>query len=88
MDIKLLTAEDPVEYEIEGIMQVPVNHQVGLDFARALRAFLRQDPDKIMVGEIRDIETARIAVQASLTGHAFSALFTPMTAWPGGHSFD
>lgn len=69
MDIKLLTAEDPVEYEIEGIMQVPVNHQVGLDFARALRAFLRQDPDKIMVGEIRDIETARIAVQASLTGH-------------------
>ena len=69
MDTKLLTAEDPVEYEIEGIMQVPVNHQVGLDFARALRAFLRQDPDKIMVGEIRDIETARIAVQASLTGH-------------------
>ena len=68
MDTKLLTAEDPVEYEIEGIMQVPVNHQVGLDFARALRAFLRQDPDKIMVGEIRDIETARIAVQA-LTGH-------------------
>lgn len=69
MDTKLLTAEDPVEYELEGIMQVPVNHQVGLDFARALRAFLRQDPDKIMVGEIRDIETARIAVQASLTGH-------------------
>ena len=69
IDTKLLTAEDPVEYEIEGIMQVPVNHQVGLDFARALRAFLRQDPDKIMVGEIRDIETARIAVQASLTGH-------------------
>ena len=69
IDTKLLTAEDPVEYEIEGIMQVPVNHQVGLDFSRALRAFLRQDPDKIMVGEIRDIETARIAVQASLTGH-------------------
>ena len=69
LDTKILTAEDPVEYEIEGIMQVPVNHQVGLDFARALRAFLRQDPDKIMVGEIRDIETARIAVQASLTGH-------------------
>ncbi|MGA0902943.1 MAG: GspE/PulE family protein [Opitutales bacterium] len=69
IDTKILTAEDPVEYEIEGIMQVPVNHQVGLDFARALRAFLRQDPDKIMVGEIRDIETARIAVQASLTGH-------------------
>ena len=70
VETKLLTAEDPVEYELEGIMQVPVNHQVGLDFARALRAFLRQDPDKIMVGEIRDIETARIAVQASLTGHA------------------
>ncbi len=69
LETKILTAEDPVEYEIEGIMQVPVNHQVGLDFARALRAFLRQDPDKIMVGEIRDIETARIAVQASLTGH-------------------
>ena len=69
VETKLLTAEDPVEYELEGIMQVPVNHQVGLDFARALRAFLRQDPDKIMVGEIRDIETARIAVQASLTGH-------------------
>jgi len=69
IDTKILTAEDPVEYEIGGIMQVPVNHQVGLDFARALRAFLRQDPDKIMVGEIRDIETARIAVQASLTGH-------------------
>ena len=69
IDTKILTAEDPVEYEIEGIMQVPVNHQVGLDFARALRAFLRQDPDKIMVGEIRDLETARIAVQASLTGH-------------------
>ena len=69
IDTKILTAEDPVEYEIEGIMQVPVNHQVGLDFSRALRAFLRQDPDKIMVGEIRDIETARIAVQASLTGH-------------------
>ena len=69
VETKLLTAENPVEYELEGIMQVPVNHQVGLDFARALRAFLRQDPDKIMVGEIRDIETARIAVQASLTGH-------------------
>ncbi len=66
---KILTAEDPVEYEIDGIMQVAVNHQVGLDFSSALRSFLRQDPDKIMVGEIRDIETAQIAVQASLTGH-------------------
>jgi type IV pilus assembly protein PilB len=68
-DIKILTAEDPVEYEVEGIMQVPINHQVGLTFAAALRSFLRQDPDTIMVGEIRDIETAQISVQASLTGH-------------------
>ena len=67
--IKILTAEDPVEYEIDGIMQVGVNHQVGLTFAKALRSFLRQDPDKIMVGEIRDLETAQIAVQAALTGH-------------------
>ena len=69
VETKILTAEDPVEYEIDGIMQVAVNHQVGLDFSRALRAFLRQDPDKIMIGEIRDLETAQIAVQASLTGH-------------------
>ena len=69
VETKILTAEDPVEYEIDGIMQVAVTHQVGLDFSRALRAFLRQDPDKIMVGEIRDLETAQIAVQASLTGH-------------------
>lgn len=68
-EIKILTAEDPVEYEIDGIMQVAINHQVGLTFAAALRSFLRQDPDKIMVGEIRDLETAQIAVQASLTGH-------------------
>ena len=69
VETKIITAEDPVEYEIDGIMQVAVNHQMGLDFSRALRAFLRQDPDKIMVGEIRDLETAQIAVQASLTGH-------------------
>lgn len=68
-EIKILTSEDPVEYEIDGIMQVAINHQVGLTFAAALRSFLRQDPDKIMVGEIRDLETAQIAVQASLTGH-------------------
>lgn len=73
VEIKILTAEDPVEYEIDGIMQVAINHQVGLDFARCLRAFLRQDPDKIMVGEIRDLETASIAVQASLTGHVVLA---------------
>ncbi len=69
VESKILTAEDPVEYEIDGILQVAVNHQVGLDFAKALRSFLRQDPDIIMVGEIRDLETAQIAVQASLTGH-------------------
>lgn len=69
IDTKLLTAEDPVEYELDGIMQVPVNDAVGLTFARALRAFLRQDPDRIMVGEMRDKETAQIAIQASLTGH-------------------
>lgn len=69
VDTKLLTAEDPVEYELDGIMQVPINDAVGLTFARALRAFLRQDPDRIMVGEMRDKETAQIAIQASLTGH-------------------
>ena len=67
--LKLLTIEDPVEYEIEGVMQVPINPAAGLTFASALRAFLRQDPDVIMVGEIRDLETAQIAIQASLTGH-------------------
>jgi type IV pilus assembly protein PilB len=69
VDLKILTAEDPVEYEIEGIMQVPVNPLFGLTFAAALRSFLRQDPDVIMVGEIRDLETAQISIQASLTGH-------------------
>ena len=69
LDSKLLTAEDPVEYDIEGIMQVPINDTTGMTFAKALRAFLRQDPDIIMVGEMRDLETAQIAVQASLTGH-------------------
>lgn len=73
VDVKILTAEDPVEYEIEGIMQVQINHQVGLTFASALRSFLRQDPDTIMVGEIRDLETGQIAVQASLTGHVVLA---------------
>ena len=68
-DAKLLTVEDPVEYEVDGVMQVPVNLTAGLTFARALRSFLRQDPDIVMVGEIRDIETAQIAIQAALTGH-------------------
>ena len=66
---KLITAEDPVEYEIEGVMQVPINPAIGLTFSSVLRTFLRQDPDVIMVGEIRDLETAQIAIQASLTGH-------------------
>ena len=69
MDSKLLTVEDPVEYDMEGIMQVPVNEAVGMTFSRALRAFLRQDPDIIMLGEMRDLETSQIAIQASLTGH-------------------
>lgn len=69
IDSKLLTAEDPVEYDIEGIMQVAVNEAVGLTFSKALRSFLRQDPDVIMVGEMRDLETAQISIQASLTGH-------------------
>jgi type IV pilus assembly protein PilB len=64
-----LTIEDPVEYELEGINQSQINSKAGLTFASALRAFLRQDPDIIMVGEIRDLETAEIAVRASLTGH-------------------
>ncbi len=77
LDSKLLTAEDPVEYDLEGIIQVPVNDNIGLSFARVLRAFLRQDPDRIMVGETRDLETAQIAIQASLTGHlVFTTLHT------------
>jgi len=76
-DSKLLTAEEPVEYEIEGIQQVPIHEAIGLTFARALRAFLRQDPDRIMIGETRDLETAQIAIQASLTGHlVFTTLHT------------
>src|SRR5213595_1318773 len=77
IDSKLLTAEEPVEYDLEGIVQVPVNEAIGLTFARSLRAFLRQDPDRIMVGETRDLETAQISIQASLTGHlVFTTLHT------------
>jgi type IV pilus assembly protein PilB len=77
IDSKLLTAEEPVEYDLEGIVQVPVNEAIGLSFARVLRAFLRQDPDRIMVGETRDLETAQISIQASLTGHlVFTTLHT------------
>jgi type IV pilus assembly protein PilB len=74
---KLITTEDPVEYDIDGIVQIPINHEIGVTFASALRAILRQDPDRILVGEIRDLETAEIAIQASLTGHTvFSTLHT------------
>ena len=69
IETKILTAEDPVEYDIDGLCQCQMNEEVGLTFAKALRSFLRQDPDVILVGEIRDLETAQIAVQASLTGH-------------------
>jgi type IV pilus assembly protein PilB len=74
---KLMTTEDPVEYEIDGIIQMPIDAEIGNTFAQCLRSILRQDPDKILVGEIRDRETAQIAVQASLTGHlVFSTLHT------------
>ena len=74
---KLITTEDPVEYDIDGIVQIPIDHDIDVTFAQCLRAILRQDPDKILVGEIRDLETAEIAIQASLTGHTvFSTLHT------------
>lgn len=77
IDKKLLTAEEPVEYDVEGIVQVPINESTGNKFAVVLRAFLRQDPDVMMVGEIRDLESAQISIQASLTGHlVFSTLHT------------
>ena len=66
---KIITIEDPVEYQLSGILQIPVNERKGLTFARGLRSILRHDPDKIMVGEIRDPETAQIAIQSALTGH-------------------
>ena len=68
-DVKIITVEDPVEYQIEGINQIQAKPQIGLDFANALRAIVRQDPDIIMIGEMRDVETARIAIQSALTGH-------------------
>jgi len=77
VSVKILTTEDPVEYDVEGMMQVQINDEIGLTFARCLRAFLRQDPDIILVGEIRDLDTATIAIQASLTGHlVFTTLHT------------
>jgi type II secretory ATPase GspE/PulE/Tfp pilus assembly ATPase PilB-like protein len=76
-DIRIMTAEDPIEYEMAGVNQVLVRPEIGLTFAKTLRTFLRQDPDVIMVGEIRDFETSEIAIQASLTGHlVFSTLHT------------
>jgi type IV pilus assembly protein PilB len=77
VDTKILTAEDPVEYDIDGMIQCQVNLEQELTFARLLRSFLRQDPDIILVGEIRDLETAQISIQASLTGHlVFATLHT------------
>jgi type IV pilus assembly protein PilB len=74
---KIITTEDPVEYNIDGIVQIPINDDINVTYALCLRAILRQDPDKILVGEIRDLETAQIAVEASLTGHiVFSTLHT------------
>ncbi|MBK8915903.1 MAG: Flp pilus assembly complex ATPase component TadA [Phycisphaerales bacterium] len=76
-ETKILTSEDPVEYDIDGLVQCQVRPDIGLTFARCLRSFLRQDPDVILVGEVRDLETAQIAVQASLTGHlVFTTLHT------------
>jgi type IV pilus assembly protein PilB len=74
---KIITTEEPVEYEIDGLVQVPINAEIGVTFANCLRAILRQDPDKILVGETRDLETAEISIQASLTGHiVFTTLHT------------
>jgi type IV pilus assembly protein PilB len=76
-EIKIITTEDPVEYDLDGIVQVPIREDIGVTYAACLRSILRQDPDKILVGEIRDLETAEIAVEASLTGHlVFSTLHT------------
>jgi general secretion pathway protein E len=78
-DINILTVEDPVEYQLEGISQTQVNSKIDLTFASGLRSFLRHDPDVIMVGEIRDRETAEVAITASLTGHSCSRRSTPTT---------
>ncbi|MBI3088535.1 MAG: Flp pilus assembly complex ATPase component TadA [Candidatus Omnitrophica bacterium] len=76
-DVKIITTEDPVEYDIAGLVQIAINQKISLDFATCLRAILRHDPDIVMVGEIRDVETAQVAIQASLTGHVvFSTLHT------------
>jgi len=90
IDSKLLTAEDPVEYEIDGIMQVPVNEGIGLTFAKVLRAFLRQDPDRIMIGETRDLETATdrhpgLAHRSPCLHHAPHQRLDRSRLPPGGH---
>ena len=78
---KLLTVEDPIEYQLEGVNQIQVKPQIGLSFAQVLRSMLRQDPDIIMIGEMRDLETAQIAIQAALTGHlVLSTLHTNSAA--------
>jgi general secretion pathway protein E len=75
--LNIMTVEDPIEYDLDGISQTPINARIDMSFARALRTILRQDPDVVMIGEIRDLETAQIAVQASLTGHlVFATLHT------------
>src|SRR5690606_32348762 len=80
-ELKILTVEDPAEYQLEGVNQVQVQSQIGLTFAHALRSILRQDPDIIMIGEMRDTETAQIAVQSALTGHlVLSTLHTNTAA--------
>jgi general secretion pathway protein E len=79
--VKIITVEDPVEYQLEGINQIQVKPQIGLDFANALRSIMRQDPDVIMIGEMRDLETCRIAIQSALTGHlVLSTLHTNSAA--------
>jgi type IV pilus assembly protein PilB len=80
-DTNILTIEDPIEYTIEGINQVQLKQEIGLDFASTLRTFLRQDPDVIMVGEIRDVETANMAIRASLTGHLVLSTIHTNSAW-------
>ncbi|MEL6357950.1 MAG: GspE/PulE family protein, partial [Bacteroidota bacterium] len=81
IDRNIITIEDPIEYTLEGINQVQLREAIGLDFASALRTFLRQDPDTIMVGEIRDLDTARMAVRASLTGHQVLSTIHTNNAW-------
>src|SRR5437763_1321203 len=85
VDTNIMTAEDPVEFHLSGINQVQMKEQIGLNFAAALRSFLRQDPNIILVGEIRDFETAEIGVKAALTGHlVLSTLHRKSRRWPSG----